>query len=96
MLKETLQITSHGIPFVAVLNLEDKDEPTVAFYDARYDFTEYGQFTGGSFYVSTLNEGESARGGLILDLGVPDWQIEANEMEIVMDWINNCLCGVHR
>jgi hypothetical protein len=89
MLKETLQITSHGIPFVAVLSLED--EPTVAFYDARYDFTEYGQFTGGSYYVSTLNEGESARSGLNLHGGVPDWQINAAEMEIVMDWIDKCL-----
>jgi hypothetical protein len=91
MLKETLQITSHGIPFVAVLNLEDKDEPTVAFYDARYDFTEYGQFTGGNYYVSTLNEGESARNGLCLHGGVPDWQIDAAEMEVVMDWIDECL-----
>jgi len=89
-----LQLQSRGIPFTAVLQT-DGGEPIVNFYDARFPFTEYGQFTGGSYYVSTLNEGESARNGLCLHGGVPDWQINAAEMEVVMDWIDECL-AVHR
>ena len=50
----------------------------VQFYDGRYDHTDLGQFTGGSYYASTLLETKAERGGgygINLHGGVPDWTI---------------------
>jgi hypothetical protein len=81
-------ITSHGIPFNVVLDTT-KDEPIVSFYDARWNFTEYGQFTGGSYYASKLLE--DSPGGLFLDRGTPDWRIDHAEMREVLNWLSDCL-----
>ncbi len=85
---KTLSIKSDGIPFNVVLDTE-QDEPIVSFYDARYDFTEYGQFTGGSYYVSTLME--NPEGGLCLHGGVPDWNVNAAGMKKVMQWLSEAM-----
>lgn len=88
---KVLSIKSHGIPFNVVLDCE-QDEPRVHFYDARYDFTEYGQFTGGGYYVSTLMERpKNAMFGLCLHGGVPEWNICAAEMRKVMRWLEENL-----
>jgi len=89
---KTLKITSHGVPFNVVLDL-DQDEPRVHFYDARYDFTEHGQFTGGTYCVSTLAESDQSS-GLCLHGGVPDWTICGTGMRKVMRWLEENLQAV--
>ena len=83
-----LQLQSRGIPFTAVLQT-DGGEPIVNFYDARFPFTEYGQFTGGSYYASTLLE--KSDGGLILHGGVPDWRLDYQATAEMLAWLSDCL-----
>jgi len=65
----------------------------VEFYDTRFtrdDFPPVGQFTGGSFRVATIlgtDEFGSGQGGLLLDMGSPDWAIDAEAMTVVRDWL---------
>lgn len=67
----------------------------VEFFDMRYPFTEFGQFTGGRYYVETVlanhenGDHESAWGGLVLDGGVPDWKIDAAAMFVVRQWLHH-------
>jgi hypothetical protein len=81
---KTLSIKSNGIPFNVVLHLNSENKQVVSFYDARYDFTEYGQFTGGSYYVEDIADHE---GGLCLHGGVSDWNIDEKGMKRVVKWL---------
>lgn len=87
-MKPTFRMTcpNTGLNFCAVFNGEDR--PTVYFYDTDYDFTEYGQFTGGGYFLETLLEDEEGlrRRGLCLDGGIPKWAIGGYAMEEVLDW----------
>lgn len=62
----------------------DKDEPLVEFYDARYPFTEFGQFVA-RYDISTILDGDDA--GINLDGGVPEWTISADDMAAVRAWL---------
>ncbi len=55
------------------------------FYDSRYPHTEHGQFVS-RYYASTLLE-RVKDVGLDLYGGHNDWKIDAEEMNIVLDWI---------
>ncbi len=81
---KTLSIKSNGIPFNVVLHLNSENKQVVSFYDARYDFTEYGQFTGGSYYLEDIADHE---GGLCLHGGVSDWNIDEKGMKQVVNWL---------
>lgn len=77
-------ITEKVIQVVNQLNVpinvrihEEKGKRTVKFYDARYDFTEYGQFIA-SYYADTIAEHDNQ---LILDLGVKDWRVSHDNMK---------------
>jgi hypothetical protein len=89
---ETLDfVSARGIPFRAVLSLKNSStgELTVAFYDQRYDFTVNGQFTGASYYVSTLLGSGYERlceAGLSLHGGVPDWTLDTRSFRTVANW----------
>jgi len=63
----------------------DQDDPTVEFYDCRYDHTDFGQFVS-RYYLSTLMEGDQER-GLYLDGGVPVWQISSEGMIRIREWL---------
>lgn len=62
------------------------DEPLVEFYDARYPFTEHGQFVS-RYYLSTLKEGPAR--GLNLDGGIPAWSVTPENMVEVLDWTDD-------
>lgn len=55
----------------------ESDMPLVEFYDRRYDHTEHGQFISRYYLKSLLDRGY---GGLLLDGGVPAWQVSADNM----------------
>lgn len=77
----------------------DENKPMVSFYDADYKnvgtFGPYGQFTGGSYYLATLQgkdgfsfgAGEH-RGELSLMDNVPKWTVSSADMNVIMDWLN--------
>jgi hypothetical protein len=68
----------------------DEEEPLVEFYDARYintDFGQLGQFVS-RYYLSTIMEHEEDC-GLILEGGVADWVISAENVEQVKQWLND-------
>lgn len=60
-------------------------EPVVAFYDSRYfvERNQVGQFVS-DYLVSTLR---NHQGGLILDGGVPAWQLTARNCHQIQEWI---------
>ena len=72
----------------------------VSFYDADYKnkggFGPYGQFTGGSYYLETLqgkdsfspHSHEEHRWELSLDDSIPKWTVSANDMNVIMDWLD--------
>lgn len=57
--------------------------PLAEFYDPRYDHTDLGQFVT-RYYVGTLLV---ARGGLILDMGVPGWTVSGYTMKRIREWL---------
>lgn len=75
------------------------NKPLVEFYDADYkgdpSFGLYGQFTGGRYYLETLqgkdglysNQGEH-RCELSLDDSIPKWTVSAKDMNVIMDWLD--------
>lgn len=69
----------------------DSDDPLIEYYDARYPHTPYGQFVS-RYYLSTLMESlnkhdEGARaGGLLLDGGVSDWQLDHARFSESVKW----------
>jgi len=68
-----------GITFNAEVKIEaNSEKSTVKFYDTRYPHTPLGQFTGGSYYLSTILE---VKGGLNIHGGVPDWSISAEPFQ---------------
>jgi predicted nucleic acid-binding Zn-ribbon protein len=65
----------------------------VEFYDATYEdddrFGEFGQHTGGTYYVSTiLEKGREFPNGLCLHGGVPEWCVSADNMKDVVEFIS--------
>lgn len=76
-----------------------ESKPMVSFYDADYKnvgtFGPYGQFTGGSYYLATLQgkdgfsfgAGEH-RGELSLMDNVPKWTVSSADMNVIMDWLD--------
>ena len=96
-----LDVTAaNGVPFRAVFVPADaaypnhpaakrlSDQPLIEFYDRRYPHTQDGQFVGARYYVSTIRNGDA---GLILDGGIPNWQIDADTMRLVRTWLTHCL-----
>ena len=74
-------------------------KPLVEFYDADYknkgSFGSYGQFTGGRYFLETLQgkDGFSSGGGehrreLSLDDSIPKWTVSAADMNVIMDWLD--------
>ena len=75
------------------------NRPLVEFYDADYkrdpSFGPYGQFTGGRYYLETLqgkdglysNQGEHRR-ELSLDDSISKWTVSAKDMNVIMDWLD--------
>lgn len=75
------------------------NKPLVEFYDADYKgdsrFGSYGQFTGGRYYLETLQgkDGFSSGQGehrceLSLDASIPKWSVSAKDMDVIMDWLD--------
>lgn len=76
-----------------------ENKPMVAFYDADYknkgNFGPYGQFTGGSYYLETLQgkDGYSPSYDeyprqLSLMADIPKWTVSAKDMNVIMDWLD--------
>lgn len=65
-----------------------KDEPLVEFYDATYanriGFSERGQFVE-KYYLKTIL-GLNTNSGLILDEGVPEWQVSITNLKQIKDY----------
>ena len=79
-----------GVPFLAV-RLEPGErygysgncvatQPLIEFYDRRYPHCELGQLVT-RYYATTL--AQSGGYGLVLDGGVPDWQISVANLALV-------------
>lgn len=89
----TLDITNvEGIPF-RVKYVPDGgayyDEPIVEFYDRRYHHCVDGQFTGASYFASTLSESATRHSeyGLSLHGGADEWTIDSGAMVLVLMWL---------
>lgn len=104
-------VTGAGTPFRAVYipavdagpnpyrHPGDNREATVEFYDRRHHDTDRagdGQFTGASYYVSSLTGGSDVTGpgaarliasGLNLHGGVPAWFIDGPTIADVLAWL---------
>ena len=96
-MSKLLLIKSQGIEFnVRILNEGDKyglnnclthesKKPLVEFYDNRFPHTEFGQFIS-RYYIDTILNMKNNE-GLDLQGGVPDWKINATEMNSVVAWL---------
>lgn len=96
---KNLKIISNNIPFLVNivekgesygLNnclTHDKVDPLVEFYDQRYIHTPLGQFVS-RYYMSTLLEKKDQHVGLDLQGNVPDWKINAEQMNLVREWLS--------
>jgi len=99
----TTVTAEHGVPFTAVYvpagGAYGATDSLIAivdlveFYDARYalvnDFGEAGQFVN-RYNADTMlgrDSWRSATGGINLNGGVPDWEIDAATMTEVRDWL---------
>ena len=67
-----------------------EDDPLVEFYDARYDYTELGQFVS-SYSASTLTGecewsfgSDSRETGLNLEGSVSDWFVDADQVKLAL------------
>lgn len=70
----------------------DSPHATVEFYDRRHNFTPEvgGQFTGGSYYASTL-VGRNPNSALWLNGSQEAWSLDAATMTLVTDWVSRNL-----
>jgi hypothetical protein len=97
-MNKTLEITTaRGIPMTIVL-LETGvasertpgwsgitfGQPVLEFYDARYDFTQYGQFAG-DYYASSLFA-RPAGSILMLETSIDDWTVDAGTLRTILAW----------
>jgi hypothetical protein len=69
-------IYDNGRPWLIETNGE-----LVAFYDTRYEHSNFGQFVS-RYYIDTILKGTA---GLCLDGGVPEWTISAAGMARVRE-----------
>ncbi len=63
------------------------DKAHVEFFDAGHEETQFGQFTGASYFAETLLESHGQHVGLMLWTDVPAWHLDADTMTVVRDWI---------
>ena len=69
------------------------DDPLVEFYDAEQSVKKFGpmgQFVT-RYYASTLLEKPFA--ALALDLGIPEWTVNAEEAKVVSAWLRLTVPG---
>ena len=60
----------------------------VAFYDRRYDFTEYGQFVADYDMATLLEKSHKLSAyGLNLYGGEEDWSIDSETMQLIIHWL---------
>jgi hypothetical protein len=84
-------VTDRGIPFRVTFGKREYRGGThspyevVSFYDARYDFTEHGQFVS-DYNPETLLERQRGY-GLDLDGNQPNWYIDGSTMNLVLTWL---------
>jgi hypothetical protein len=74
-----------NIPFNVVL--VNDSESIVKIYDARYSFTEFGQFVS-SYYMSTFC-GIKEECGLCLHGSEPNWVLSANNVNTIKNFIKS-------
>lgn len=72
-------INQEGTPFTVVHKGDH-----VEFYDARYKWTEYGQFVSAYYTDSLLDHGSY---GLDLHGGVPSWKIDKETFSEVLTFL---------
>lgn len=66
--------------------------PEIEFFDARYQHTPFGQFTGARYRLSTiLSNWPPAGCGLALQSGEPDWCLDGQEVAKVRAWAGRCI-----
>lgn len=83
---------ANGVPFTAVILYGDDGQMLIAFYDRRWmRTTDFGQFTGASYYISTLTEDRyrHIKHGLNLHGGVTEWTVDADSMIDLYLWMEN-------
>lgn len=75
----------------------ENEIPLVEFFDARYNHTEYGQFTGGSYFAATLLGLDGycseigSEGGLCLQGDISQWYIDVDTCKLIATWLKNIL-----
>lgn len=90
-------VSDKGISFRAVLvpapGPYRESEPVVKFYDLRYMHTPNGQFTGASYFASTLMDDYErlSQTGLCLQGGVSNWDLDGYAMRTVLNWMMEVL-----
>lgn len=98
-----VRVVPHGARYGRVNCLLNEDATLVEFYDTTYaddghgdyvvgtGFGALGQFTGGRYFLSTLlgTDGTAGggTGGLCIDGGVPEWDVDAATMSEVRAWL---------
>ncbi len=87
----TIAYTPQGVRHPVFPAQETDKGSLVDFYDARYpEFSEFGQFTGGRYYVDTIlgRDGYgSGTGALDLYGGEDAWSLDAESMATVRAWL---------
>ena len=84
-------VTDRGVPFRVTFGKREYRDGThspydvVSFYDARYDFTEHGQFVS-DYNPETLLERQRGY-GLCLNGDYADWTIDGSTMNLVTSWL---------
>lgn len=69
--------------------LHDKEKPLIEFYDARYPFTECGQFVS-RYYLDDLARRDTDT-GLLLDAQIPSWRISGASLRQCLIWARSIL-----
>ncbi len=73
--------------------LRNTEDILIEFYDSRYKQTsERGQFVS-RYHLSTLLDGDQwcgpIKGGLILDGGIPDWRVSAEDLQPLLQQLRD-------
>ncbi len=80
-----VRVVQHGDSYGLNDALVHEGEPMVEFYDRRYMHTPRGQFVT-RYFAHTLLERPTNQ-GLALDMGVPAWTVNADEMRQVVAYV---------
>jgi hypothetical protein len=85
--KWNVRIIKTGDKYGRTMSLVNDKAPMVEFYDGRYQHTPFGQFVS-RYYINTILNANLSN-GLCLDGRVPEWQVSADDMAQVINFLKD-------